>query len=111
MGGCLASADGRAIELLIDGKTEPAPALVARAREVVAEFPALERRVADYLASEAAAEDTELGTEIRALRVRMLRFNSPERPDEIEIVFEGPDEDTYWTCIYAGGELRDLEFD
>jgi hypothetical protein len=59
----------------------------------------------------AAAEDTELGTEIRALRVRMLRFNSPERPGEIEIVFEGPDEDTYWTCIYAGGELRDLEFD
>jgi hypothetical protein len=77
----------------------------------VAEFPALERRVADYLAREAAVENTELGTEIRALRVRMLRFHSPERPDEVEIVFQGPDEDKYWTCIYAGGELKDLEFD
>lgn len=109
--GAFASTDGRAIELLIDGKAGPAPALVARAREVVAEFPALERRVADYLAREAAAEDTELGTEIRALRVRMLRFNSSERPDEVEIVLEGPDEEKYWTCIYARGELKGLEFD
>jgi hypothetical protein len=107
--GAFASAHGT-VELLIAGKDEPAPALVARAREVVAEFPALERRVADYLAR-AAAEDAELAPEIRALRVAMLRFNRPERPDEVEIVFDGPDEGKYWTCIYAGGELTDLDFD
>ena len=107
--GAFASANGR-IQLLIGGKDEPAPALVVRAREVVAEFPALERRVEEYLARE-AAQDAELAPEIAALRIAMLRFNSAERPDEVEIVFEmGPDE-KYWTCIYAGGELNDLTFD
>ena len=72
--GAFASANG-SIQLLIHGKDEPAPTLVARAREVVAEFPALERRVDDYLAR-AAAEDAEFATEIGALRVSMLRFNS-----------------------------------
>ena len=77
---------------------------------MVAEFPALRRRVDEYLARE-AAEDAELASEIAALRISALHFNSPERPDEVEIVFEmGPDE-KYWTCIYAGGELNDLTFD
>jgi hypothetical protein len=107
--GAFPSAHGP-IELLIHGKDEPAPALVARARGVVAEFPALERRVDDYLAR-GAAEDVELASEIAALRISSLHFYWPERPDEIEIVFEmGPDE-KYWTCIYADGELKDLMFD
>ena len=107
--GAFASAN-RTIRLLIAGKDEPAPALVARAREVVAEFPALERRVGEYLAR-AAAEDAELAPEIAALRISSLHFNWLERPDEVEVVFEiGPDE-KYWTCIYAGGELKDLTFD
>ena len=107
--GAFASAHG-SIRLLIDGKDEPAPALVARAREVVAEFPALERRVDAYLARE-AAEDAELASEIAALRISALRFNTPERADEVEIVFVmGPDE-KYWTCSYVGGELKDLTFD
>ena len=107
--GVFATAHGP-VELLIGGKDEPAPGLVARAREVVAEFPALEHRLDDYLAR-TAAEDVELATEIRALRVSMLRFNWPERADEVEIVFDGPDDIRYWTCIYAGGELKDLNFD
>lgn len=106
--GAFASTRG-AVGLLIAGREEPAPALVARARELVADFPALERRIGAYLARE-AAEDVELEAEIRALRVSLLRFNWPERPDEVEIVFDGPEE-TYWTCVYAGGELRDLNFD
>ena len=107
--GAFESANGP-IELLIGGLDEPAPGLVARAREVVAEFPALERRVGEYLARE-AAEDPELASEIAALRIWKLHFNWPERPDEVEIVFEmGPDE-KWWTCMYAGGELKDLMFD
>jgi hypothetical protein len=107
--GAFASANGT-IELLIDGKDEPAPALVTRAREVVAEFPALERRVHEYLA-QAAAEDAEYASEIAALRISALHFNRPERPDEVEIVFEIGPEEKYWTCTYAGGEVKDLEFD
>jgi hypothetical protein len=107
--GAFASANGT-IELLIYGKDEPAPALVARAREVVAEFPALERRVNGYLAQE-AAEDAELASEIAALRISELQFNWPGRPDEVEIVFEIGPEEKYWTCTYAGGELKDLTFD
>ena len=107
--GAFPSAHGT-IEFLIQGKEEPAPALVARARAVVAEFPALERLVDDYLAR-GAAEDTELASEIAALRISSLHFYWPERPDEVEIEFEmGPDE-KYWTCIYADGELKDLMFD
>jgi hypothetical protein len=107
--GAFASANGT-IQLLIAGKDEPAPALVARAREVLAEFPSLERQVEEYLAR-AAAEDTELASEIARLSISKLHFNWPERPDEVEIVFEiGPDE-KYWTCTYAGGELKDLTFD
>jgi hypothetical protein len=79
------------------------------AREVVADFPALYRQIGAYLARE-AAEDAEQGAEISALRVSLLRFNWPERPYEVEIVFDGPEE-TYWTCIYADGELKDLNFD
>jgi hypothetical protein len=100
------------IELLIDGGKEPNPALVARARQVVAEFPSLERRVATFLAEEAAVEtDAELAAATAALRISMFRFNFPDRPDEVEIVFDGPDEDIWWTCLYVGGELKDLTFD
>ncbi|HEU4473506.1 MAG TPA: hypothetical protein VFR72_01650 [Gemmatimonadales bacterium] len=99
-----------AIEIRIHGKEEPAPALVARARDVVAEFAALQRQVDDYLAR-GAAEDPELASEIAALRISSLHFYWPERPDEVEIAFEIGPEEKYWTCIYAGGELKDLTFD
>jgi hypothetical protein len=107
--GTFGSATGT-IELLIDGKEEPVPALLARAREVVAEYPALERQMADFLAR-AGAADVELEAEIRALRVATLRFNWRKRPQDVEIVFDGPDEDRYWTCIYAAGKLRGLRYD
>jgi hypothetical protein len=101
-----------AIEILIDGEDEPAPALVARARQVVAEFPSLERRAAAFVAETAATEtDATLAAEMAALRIIMVRLNSPDRPDDVEIVFRGPDADIWWTCLYSGGEFRDLDFD
>jgi hypothetical protein len=45
----------RTVEILIDGKKEPNPALVARARELVADFDNFELRLNDYLAQ--AAKD------------------------------------------------------
>ena len=103
---------GRTIEFLIRGVDEPPPALVRRAREVIAEFPALERRMSEYLEREAAAaEDGETASEIRALRIDTLFFESPDRPDEVDIHLDGPDEMHYWTCKYVAGELNDLWVD
>ena len=45
----------RTVEILIDGKKEPDPVLVARARELVADFDNFELRLNDYLAQ--AAKD------------------------------------------------------
>ena len=62
----------RTVEILIDGKKEPNPALVARARELVADFDTFERRLNDYLAQtakESASEAPELGADISALRL------------------------------------------
>lgn len=103
---------GRTVEFLIHGQDQPAAALVGRAREVIATFPALERQLTDYLAREAAEEtDAEIASEIRALRAATLFFNWPDRPDDVEIHLDGPDELHYWTCKYSRGELTDLNFD
>jgi hypothetical protein len=106
------TSEGRTIEILIRGNDEAPPALVKRAREVAAEFPALERRMAEYLEREAAAEEeAETASEIRALRIHTLFFESPDRPDDVDIHLDGPDEIHYWTCKYVDGELKDLWVD
>jgi hypothetical protein len=103
---------GRSVEFLIHGQDQPAAALVRRAGELIAAFPALERQLADYLAREATAEtDAEIASEIRALRVATLFFDRPDRPDDVEIHLDGPDDMHYWTCKYSRGELTDLNFD
>ena len=60
------------VDVLIEGTDEPTPVLLARAREIVASFDALEARVSEYIAREATTEgkeDPELAAQIRALRV------------------------------------------
>jgi hypothetical protein len=102
----------RRIELLIDGHDEPEPKLIARARELVADFETVQRRVTDYLAREAKREsDPELAAQIAALRVSALKFLSGKRGGRVDIEFKGPDEDLYWSCTYAEGKPRDLWFD
>jgi hypothetical protein len=106
------TSEGRTIEFLIRGDDEPPPVLVRGARDVVAEFPTLERRMADFLEREAAAEeDPETASEIRALRIDTLFFESPDRPHDVDIHLDGPDEIHYWTCKYVDGELKDLWVD
>lgn len=100
------------IDLLIDGQDEPDPKLVARARELVAEFETVQRRVDAYLADEATREsDPELAAQIAALRVSELKVLSGKRGGRVEIDFKGPDEDIFWSCTYADGKPRDLWFD
>ena len=109
--GAFAAGDRR-VALLIDGRDEPDPKLVARARELVADFATVQRRVDDFLAHEATREsDPELAAQIAALRVSELRFRSGKRRDRVEIDFKGPDEDMFWSCTYADGTPKDLWFD
>ena len=102
------------VDVFIEGTDEPTPVLLARAREIVASFDALEARVSEYLAREAtteAKEDPELAAQIRALRVSAIRVESIDRPNDAVIEFKGPDEDLYWYCDYIDGEPSGLDYD
>ena len=101
----------RMVEILIDGNEEPNPALVARVRELVADFDTFERRLNEYLAETAqewASEAPELSADIRLLRLSSIKLRSRKR---ILVDFEGPDVDVYWSCEYADGEFSGLDFD
>ena len=99
------------VGILIDGKEEPNPALIARARELVADFDTFERRLNDYLAqmaTEWASEAPELGADISTLRISSIMLRSRKR---ILVDFDGPDVDVYWSCEYADGQFSGLDFD
>jgi hypothetical protein len=101
----------RTVELLIDGKQEPDAELVARARELVADFTNFERRLNDYLAQTAqdwASEAPELAADIRTLRLASIKLRTRQT---ILVDFDGPDVDVYWSCEYKDGEFSDLDYD
>ena len=101
----------RMVEILIDGNEEPNPTLVARVRELVADFDTFERRLNDYLAQTAqewAPEAPELSADISSLRLSSIKLRSRKR---ILVDFDGPDADVYWSCEYADGEFSGLDFD
>lgn len=101
----------RTVEILIDGKEEPDPALVARARELLADFATFERRLNDYLAETAqdwASETPELAADIAALRLASVKLRSRK---SMLVDFAGPDEDVYWSCEYEDGNFSGLDYD
>ena len=101
----------RIVEILIDGNEEPNPTLVARVRELVADFDTFERRLNDYLALSAkewASEAPELGADVSALRLASIKLRSRQ---PVLVDFGGPDVDVYWSCEYADGEFSGLDFD
>ena len=101
----------RIVRILIDGNEEPNPTLVARVRELVADFDTFERRLNDYLAQTAkewASEDPELSADVSSLRLSSIKLRSRKR---ILVDFDGPDVDVYWSCEYAKGEFSGLDFD
>ena len=101
----------RTVEILIDGNEEPNPTLVARVRELVADFDTFERRLNDYLAQTAkdwASETPELSADISALRLSSIKLRSGQ---PVLVDFEGPDVDVYWSCEYADGKFSGLDFD
>lgn len=104
----------RSIRILIDGHRQPDPALLVRARELVADFKTIDRSVKDYLAQTAkewAPEAPELAAEVGKLRVSGLILQPANPPGSVLIEFEGPDEDLYWSCEYANGEFGVLDYD
>ena len=99
----------RIVEILIDGNEEPNPTLVARVRELVADFDTFERRLNDYLAQTAKEwASEELSADISSLRLSSIKLRSRKR---ILVDFDGPDVDVYWSCEYADGEFSGLDFD
>jgi hypothetical protein len=99
------------VEILIDGKKEPDLALVARARELVADFDTFERRLNEYLtqtAKEWAPEVPELAADIRVLRLASIKLRSGQ---PVLVDFHGPDVDVYWSCEYADGKFSELDYD
>jgi hypothetical protein len=101
----------RTVEILIDGKEEPNPALLTRARELVADFDTFERRLKGYLAQTAkewASEAPEMSADISRLLISSIKLRSRQR---VLVDFDGPDEDVYWSCEYADGTFSGLDFD
>jgi hypothetical protein len=101
----------RTVAILIDGKEGPNPALVARARELVADFENFERRLNDYLAQMAkdwAADAPDYAADIGALRLASIKLRSRQ---PVLVDFDGPDVDVYWSCEYADGKFSGLDFD
>ncbi|HET9130316.1 MAG TPA: hypothetical protein VFO86_05170, partial [Terriglobia bacterium] len=101
----------RTVEILIDGKDEPDPELVVRARELAADFDSFERRLSDYLAQEAkewTSESPELAAGISALRLSSIKLRARK---SVLIDFDGRDVDVYWSCEYADGKFSGLDFD
>jgi hypothetical protein len=101
----------RTVEILIDGKKEPNPALVARACELVADFDTFERRLNEYLAETAkewAPEVPELAADIKVLRLASIKLRSGQ---PVLVDFDGPDADVYWSCEYEDGKFSGLDYD
>ena len=106
--------DDRTVKIVIEGVGEPHAELVAAARDLVARFEDLERKVDVYVAEEAesaAADDPEMAAEIRALRISSVKLYWPDQPGRVQIDFDGPDEDRYWSCEYVDGAFGALDYD
>jgi hypothetical protein len=102
------------VHVVIDGEDEPSPVLLARGRDLLADFETLADRIGDFLASELREwkqHDAELAAEVGGLRLSGIVLRSADGPDHVLLEFKGPDEDLYWSCEYVDGQLSDLQYD
>jgi hypothetical protein len=99
------------VEILVEGNEAPNPTLVARVRELLADFDTFERRLNDYLAQTAQewkSDAPDLSADVSSLRLSSIALRSRQ---PILVDFDGPDVDVYWSCEYADGEFSGLDFD
>ena len=104
----------RCVDLAIAGDDEPDPVLLERARNLVADFETVQRRLQDFLAREArewAIEGADLAEQIGELELSAIVLRSPDRPAHVVMDFRGPDEMRFWYCDYVDGEMSGLRFD
>ncbi len=90
---------GRPVTIEIGGRYEPDPALVARARALLAGFDGFAAEVGGFLAAEAGqAEWAVFADEFRALVIRDVCLFWPRRPKDGMVFFDGPTEWRCWRC-------------
>ena len=93
---------GRVLRFRVGGEGEPAPALVAHAREIASGFTAFEGTVRAFLAAE-AAKRPDLAGEVPRLEIDTVCLLWPERPGDGEIEFRGPDPSRLRVCGIKDG--------
>lgn len=104
----------RSVRFYIEGAADPDPQIVARARDILVGFDRFEHQLNQFLAEEAeacATSDADLAAEIRALRVSAIHLRFPNPASQLDIDFNGPDEDRFWSCTYENGEYGSLDYD
>lgn len=99
----------RTIQFCIGGEVEPDAALLAHAHNIIREFPAFERRLAEHLAAE-SRKLKEHEAEIQQLRIASIHLWWPRRPDDGEIELRGPDRTRIWSCGYLNRRFVNLAF-
>lgn len=101
------------IGFFIAGDSSPSPALVAHARDIVANLTDFKREVASFLSDEVKQEKhlARFGDEIRKLTIEHVCLTWPDRPDDGMIYFAGPNEYRCWRCDYVGRKPKGLGFD
>ncbi len=103
---------GRRITFTLGGDLAPDPALLAHARDIVAELDAFEIRVREFLKAEAAAiGDAEARAEIESLKLDDVCLFWPDRPNDGMIYFAGASDERLWRCDYVQRECRSLGCD
>jgi hypothetical protein len=106
------TAEGRPVDFEIGGRYEPDPALIGRARDILASFDQFAAEVAAFLVGEAARQEWEpFAAEIRALSIRHICLFWPHRREDGMIFFDGPDECRCWRCDLMGQVPVGLGFD
>lgn len=92
----------------------PAPALLAHARDIVAEGSLFHDRITDFLEREARPLPEDVAHEVRSLGLDDVCLFWPERPDDGMLYFTVPgatEQDRVWRCDYVGRRPCGLGFD
>jgi hypothetical protein len=107
-----AEVGSRKIAFTLGGDSEPDPALLAHARQIVGDLDAFERRVAEFLKGVAAGfKDADARAEVEGLRIDDVCLFWPDRPNDGMIYFAGPSEERVWRCDYVDGRCQRLGCD
>jgi hypothetical protein len=99
-------------QFTVGGSTEPDPALLAHAHDILSDYESFRRSVRDYINSESGAYPEEVRAELSRLEIDNISLCWPDRPDHGMIFFRGPDDAVrLWRCDYIDRKPRGLGCD